>query len=163
MSNVTLRCLDCEFGNGKVRGLVCPASRITPPNFSFGCTLGKSPTTVRAPLPIKAPTPKAVKPTKSQPDKVPNRTELEYAHKYLAGKDYRYEGYPLRMANGHTYTGDWAVFQDGRAIEIHECKGGWSFASQQRSRLAFDQCRIEFPNIKFVWAKKTKKKGWVIK
>ena len=163
MSDVMFKCLDCEFSNGKTRGYACPASRITPQNFSAGCTLGKASTIVRKPEPIKAPSPKAVKPATVKQAPVMTATEREYAHRYLAGKDYRYEGHPLKMANGHTYTGDWAVFQDGQIIEIHECKGGWSFASQQRSRLAFDQCRIEFPKIKFVWAKKSKKKGWIVK
>lgn len=161
--SVIIKCLNCEFGNGKTRGNACPASRITPSNFSAGCDLGKPSTIVRKPEHIKAPTQKAVKPATVKQAPVMTATEREYARTYLAGKDIRFEGYPLKMANGHTYTGDFAVYSGGIVVEIHEVKGGWAFGSQQRSRLAFDQCRIEFPNIKFVWAKKSKKKGWVIK
>lgn len=158
-----MKCFECEFGNGDCRGLVCPASKITPADFKAGCNLAKASTSHRIPLQAKSPRSKAVKPATRQPDRLPNRTELEYATRFLAGKDYKYEGHSCKMENGHTYTGDWAVFVEGKVVEIHECKGGWSFASQGRSRLAFDQCRIEFPSITFIWAKKSKVKGWVVK
>ena len=157
-----MKCLECEYSNGKQRGLVCPASRITPIGFTAGCALGKPRQGPIVPEATKSPRPKVERPAKVKQDKVPNHTELEYARKYLAGMDYRYEAESLKMANGHSYTGDWAVYENGKLVEIHECKGGWAFGSQQRSRLAFDQCRIEFPHIRFVWAKKSKK-GWKIK
>jgi hypothetical protein len=92
---------------------------------------------------------------------VPNATETEYRDLFLAGKDARFEGCRLKMANGHAYTGDWAVYDGEEVKEIHECKGAYAFFSQARAKLAFDQCRIEFPHIKFVWGRKgRKKKGW---
>lgn len=167
-----MKCSECTMGDGEFRGSVCPACKITPVNFSAGCTLGKPrqvltisncpSKTARKADPISSPIPKAEKPAKVKQARAMTGTEREYARTYLVGTDARFEAYPLKMANGHTYTGDFAVYSGGAVIEIHECKGGWAFGSQQRSRLAFDQCRIEFPHIKFVWAKKTKN-GWVIK
>jgi len=63
------------------------------------------------------------------------------------------------MANGHRYTPDWVVVTAGGRIECHEVKGGYALHSHQRARLAFDQARIEFPWIMWVWAVKTKN-GW---
>jgi len=65
------------------------------------------------------------------------------------------------MANGHRYTPDWVVFQDGRPVACHECKGGYALHSQQRARLAFDQVRVEFPWLRWVWAVKTAN-GWKV-
>jgi hypothetical protein len=68
--------------------------------------------------------------------------------------DARYEALTFRMANGHRYTPDWVVFLDGRPVACHECKGGYALHSQQRARLAFDQARVEFPGLCWVWAVK---------
>jgi hypothetical protein len=158
-----MKCSDCKMSDGEFRGSVCPASKITPVTFTGGCTLGKSKARRASdPLPISLPSPRPVKPAKVKQGPTMNSTEREYARTYLAGKDVRFEGYPLKMANGHTYTADFAVYVGGVVVELHEVKGGYTMPSQQRSRLAFDQCRVEYPLIKFIWAKKSKK-GWSIK
>jgi len=89
-----------------------------------------------------------------QRGRCPNKTEADYRRQYLAGLDARYEGLTFRMANGHRYTPDWVVFEDGRPVACHECKGGYALHSEQRARLAFDQARVEFPWVKWVWAVK---------
>ena len=86
----------------------------------------------------------------------PNKTESDYRATQLRGMDARFEALTFRMANGHRYTPDWVVFHDGRPIACHECKGGYALGSQQRARLAFDQVRVEFPWIRWVWAVKVK-------
>ena len=91
----------------------------------------------------------------------PNKTEADYQRWHLRGMDARYEGLTFRMANGHRYTPDWVVFQDGRPVACHECKGGYALHSQQRARLAFDQVRVEFPWLRWVWAVKTAN-GWKV-
>lgn len=91
--------------------------------------------------------------------KVPNKTEADYRRHHLRGMDARYESLTFRMVNGHRYTPDWVVFVDGRPSQCHECKGGYALHSQQRARLAFDQVRVEFPGLVWVWAMKTKD-GW---
>jgi hypothetical protein len=91
--------------------------------------------------------------------KVPNKTEADYQRYHLRGMDARYEALTFRMVNGHRYTPDWVVFNDGRPSQCHECKGGHALHSQQRARLAFDQVRVEFPGLMWVWAVKTKD-GW---
>lgn len=92
----------------------------------------------------------------------PNKTEDEYRRTYLRGLDARYEAITFRMANGHKYTPDWVVFdQGGEIVSCHECKGGYALHSQQRARLAFDQCAAEFPAFKWTWAVK-KPEGWEI-
>jgi hypothetical protein len=69
--------------------------------------------------------------------------------------DARFEALTFRMANGHRYTPDWVVFTNAGNIECHEVKGGYALGSEQRARLAFDQARVEFPWITWVWAKKS--------
>ena len=91
----------------------------------------------------------------------PNKTEADYQRYHLRGQDARYEAISFRMTNGHRYTPDWVVFVDGRPAECHECKGGYALHSHQRARLAFDQARVEFPGLKWVWATKTTE-GWRI-
>jgi hypothetical protein len=91
----------------------------------------------------------------------PNKTELDYQRRHLRGMDARYEALTFRMANGHRYTPDWVVFVDGKPVACHECKGGYALHSQQRARLAFDQARVEFPGLCWVWAVKSAD-GWQI-
>lgn len=93
--------------------------------------------------------------------KGPNKTEKAYLDQKLRGKDARFEALTFRMSNGHRYTPDWVVFEAGRPIECHEVKGGYAFRSQQRARLAFDQARVEFPGLRWVWARKTDG-GWEV-
>ena len=91
----------------------------------------------------------------------PNKTEADYQRYHLRGLDARFEAVTFRMANGHRYTPDWVVFADGRPVACHECKGGYALHSQQRARLAFDQVRVEFPGLVWVWAVKTPA-GWQV-
>ncbi len=93
--------------------------------------------------------------------KGPNKTEADYQRYHLRGLDARFEAVTFRMANGHRYTPDWVVFVDGRPSQCHECKGGYALHSQQRARLAFDQVRVEFPGLVWVWAVKTPA-GWQV-
>jgi hypothetical protein len=87
--------------------------------------------------------------------RVPNKTESEYQRLHLCGMDARFEALTFRMVNGHRYTPDWVVFTNSGNIECHEVKGGYALGSEQRARLAFDQARVEFPWIVWVWAKKS--------
>jgi hypothetical protein len=82
-----------------------------------------------------------------------SQTEIEYQRDILAGKKAQFEAITLRMANGHRYTPDFFVFNDG-VIEMHEVKGSYQLNSEQRAKLAFDQCKVEYPMFKFVWAVK---------
>jgi len=95
-------------------------------------------------------------PTGGRKSRGPNKTEVDYQRRHLRGLDARYEAVTFRMANGHRYTPDWVVFTDGRPSQCHECKGGHALGSQQRARLAFDQVRVEFPGLVWVWAVKVK-------
>ncbi len=96
--------------------------------------------------------------------KQPNTTEQRYLRECLsAWKTVRYEWMAFKMANGHSYTPDWVVYDtEDNIVECHEVKGSYAMFSQGRARLAFDQCRVEFPKIKWVWAKQKKKGGWKI-
>ena len=93
--------------------------------------------------------------------KGPNKTEAAYRNTCLANRDARYEAITFRLANGHRYTPDWVVIQDGRLVACHEVKGGYKLHSHGRARLAFDQARIEYPGISWIWVVKTKA-GWAI-
>jgi hypothetical protein len=88
-----------------------------------------------------------------------NKTERHYLANVLRGKDARYEALTFRMSNQHRYTPDFVVFEAGAPTECHECKGSYALHSQQRARLAFDQCLKEFPGLHWIWAVKSKG-GW---
>ena len=81
----------------------------------------------------------------------PNATELAYLREGLVGVDARYEALTFRFANGHRYTPDWVVFFAGAPVACHEVKGGYRLHSHGRARLAFDQARVEFPGLTWVW------------
>jgi hypothetical protein len=153
-------CSSCQLGEGKFRGSVCPIASYTPATFATGCAMHRAKVTPKE-KPARVVTPGPTTPGEST--KKPNFTEEEYRRLHLGGKDARYEAVPFLMANGHRYTPDWVVVVDGIPTECHEVKGGHAMFSQGRAALAFDQCRVEFPHVKWVWATKTKKKGWVIK
>jgi len=74
-----------------------------------------------------------------------------------------FQGLRIELASGHVYTADlW--FPDRRAaVEVK----GYRHPSVGRSRLAFDQARIERPDLHFVWmerkkASRGKPDRWVI-
>lgn len=94
--------------------------------------------------------------------RTPNKTEAHYRLIHFRGLDARYEALTFRMSNGHRYTPDWVVFEEGRPVACHECKGSYKLHSQQRARLAFDQCAKEFPGLNWFWAVKDKTApgGW---
>ncbi len=97
--------------------------------------------------------------------RAPNKTEARYRAEMIDRRSdiaaVHYEGLTLRMANGHRYTPDWVVVTTVGRIECHEVKGGYALQSQQRARLAFDQARVEFPWLGWVWAVKTND-GWKV-
>jgi len=111
---------------------------------------GRQPAKAQASPVPEPPTPKQRKPGDAASRK-PNSTEAEYARIFLRGKDARFEALTFRLANGHRYTPDWIVLENGLPVEAHEVKGSYRLHSHQRSRLAFDQARIEFPGIKWFW------------
>lgn len=96
----------------------------------------------------------------------PNKTEAAYRREILERRTdvaaIYFEGLTVRMANGHKYTPDWIVVTAAGRIECHEIKGGYALGSEQRAKLAFDQARVEFPWLAWVWARKTSN-GWEIK
>lgn len=102
--------------------------------------------------PVKALTPTAA-PTAKRRE--PNKTELRYRREVIDRNPQInsciYEGLTFRLSNGHRYTPDWIVVC-GEWIMAIEVKGSYRFYSHGRARLAFDQARIEWPAIRFVWA-----------
>ena len=91
----------------------------------------------------------------------PNATEQDYADRFLQGSDHRFQALTFHMRNGCDYTADWITFNEmGNPILAIECKGSYRFHSHGRAQLAFKQCQLEYPGIKFSWATKTKE-GWV--
>lgn len=108
-------------------------------------------TSHRAPDAIPAAKPKAKGMTK---------TEAE-AKRMHCPPDARFEPLTFTMANGHRYTPDFAWWQDGR-LHCLEAKGSYKLGSYQRARLAFDQAKVEFPDVRWVWAERRKDGSWRI-
>lgn len=92
--------------------------------------------------------------------KQPNKTEAEYGK--LLGLEFPgalivFEGFSFRMSNGHRYTPDWVVCKDDLLLCVEvkaRGKNGFRHPSYQRARLAFDQCRHDYPAIQWRWAEK---------
>jgi hypothetical protein len=66
-------------------------------------------------------------------------------------------GITFRMSNGHKYTPDFIVMHDGwlMVVEVKQRgKNGFRQHSYQRAKLAYDQCKVEFPLFKYRWAEK---------
>lgn len=92
--------------------------------------------------------------------KQPNKTEAEYGK--LLGLEFPgalivFEGLSFRMSNGHRYTPDWVVCQEDLLLCVEvkaRGKNGFRHPSYQRARLAFDQCRHDYPAIQWRWAEK---------
>jgi hypothetical protein len=97
-------------------------------------------------------TPPLSKPKRSKMTK----TEAEYFARLMnwhGSDNVTFQGITLRMRNGHKYTPDFVVYDEGK-IELHEVKGAYRLGSYQRARLAFDQARVEWPMFTFWWAEK---------
>ena len=183
------KCVSCWYWVGGVRGENCPMAKWVSIGFSAGCNLHKPRESIECPveprkaggrsLPVqreivarkRRPARPTVTPEGSTGMKEPNTTEAEYGKLFMADRKAVYEGFTFKMLNGHKYTPDWVVFDDnGGVLEAHEVKGGYAMFSQGRARLAFDQCKVEFPHVKFYWAKKLDKKKrkkdgnvWIVK
>lgn len=92
--------------------------------------------------------------------KQPNKTEAEYGK--LLGLEFPgaliiFEGFSFRMTNGHRYTPDWVVCREDLLLCVEvkaRGKNGFRHPSYQRARLAFDQCRHDYPAIQWRWAEK---------
>jgi len=69
--------------------------------------------------------------------------------------DARYEALTFKMANSRKYTPDWVVFDGGRPVSCHECKGSYKLHSHGRAQLAFAQCKVEFPGLEWIWHEAT--------
>lgn len=146
-------CIECTMWDGSHRGVACRMNAVVAPGYRGPCSEFR-----QAGLGAVLHT----RPTsKTRAPSGPNKTEADYQRTYLRGIDARYEALTFRMANGHRYTPDWVVFEDGKPIACHECKGGYALHSQQRARLAFDQATVEFTGLVWVWAVKGAN-GWEV-
>jgi len=96
----------------------------------------------------------------SDSHKTPNKTESEYRYRLeleFVGCRAIFEGMTLRMANGHKYTADWMVVKaDGSILLVEIKNAAYQHASYGRSKLAFNQCRVEYPMFSYRWAEKEK-------
>lgn len=97
--------------------------------------------------------------------KCPNKTEGEY-HRLLSSEfpmcAPKFEAMTLYLDNGHRYTPDFAVnLLNGQILLVEVKNAAYKHASYGRSRMAFDQCRIDWPQFRYRWAEKTSQ-GWIV-
>lgn len=91
----------------------------------------------------------------------PNETEKLFRLLHLgAHADVKYEAVTFNFANGHRYTPDFCYFLESGNMCCVEVKGKRKLWSYQRARLAFDQAKVEFPQISFFWAEEQKDGTW---
>lgn len=104
----------------------------------------------------------------SQPKpRQPSKTELAWFHEKaepaLQANELisaRYEALSFRLANGHRYTPDFVCEDAHGKLICVEVKGSYRLGSYQRARLAFDQARLEWPAIRWIWAERQKDGSW---
>jgi hypothetical protein len=86
------------------------------------------------------------------------KTETEYGARLsfeFPGCKIRFEPIALTLENGHRYRPDWLVHLPCGGILLVEVKnGGFQHASYGRSKMAFNQARIDFPTFRYRWAEK---------
>ena len=103
------------------------------------------------------------------PAKAPkqSKTELAYQREVLdpqvaagAIKSVQFEALTFRLDNGHRYTPDWVCLNSKDQTVCIEVKGSYRLGSYQRARLAFDQAKVEWPSIIWIWAERQKDGSW---
>jgi hypothetical protein len=104
-------------------------------------------------------------PAKEIRKRQPNKTETEYGYRLsleFPGCKIVFEGITLRLDCGAKYTADWCThLPDGKILLCEVKNSGYKHASHGRSRLAFSQAKIDFPQFIFRWCSKDKT-GWSI-
>lgn len=102
---------------------------------------------------------------KTRGKRQPTKTEaaaIEYLKRLPDVVDVRFNPMSLHLANGHRYTPDASFIRYGD-LHIVEVKGSYRLGSLQRSRLAYDQARIEWPMFTFWWMERQKDGTWRFK
>lgn len=95
----------------------------------------------------------------------PNKTEASYMHLLafeFPGCKITFEGISLKLDNGARYTPDIVVHAPDGLLLVEVKNSAYRHASYGRSRMAFNQCRIDFPQFKYRWAEKDKN-TWDVK
>ena len=90
----------------------------------------------------------------------PNKTESEAG--VMLGYEFPgcklvFEGITLRLDCGMAYTGDWNVhLPDGKILIVEVKNAGYKHPSYGRSKMAFNQCKIDYPMFSYRWMVKNK-------
>jgi len=132
-----------------------------PPNRVAICAPGYGPAftnIIAGQIPAQAP-------NKSRKPRQPTKTESaarEFLLRTGLYREVRWNCMALILANGHRYTPDFVGIRqdDPTALTVFEVKGTYRLCSLQRSRLAFDQARIEWPMFTFAWMERQKDGTW---
>jgi hypothetical protein len=74
----------------------------------------------------------------------------------------RFNGVSFRMENTHRYTPDFSWFDASGRLTCLEVKGSYKLESYQRARLAFDQCRSEYPFVVWIWVERNTDGTWKV-
>ena len=110
--------------------------------------------------PSAAPAAQASVPAEKQSKKpAMTKTEME-AQRLFCPPGARFEGVTFAMSNGHRYTPDFVWWGDDGRMTCMEVKGSFRLGSYQRAKLAFDQCKAEFPQVTWVWKERQKDGSW---
>jgi hypothetical protein len=99
-------------------------------------------------------------PKTTTPKEQMSKTEKEYERLFLANIPHKFQPFTFHMSNGLKYRPDFYVPGERTFWEI---KGGYRLPSHGRSLLAFNQCRVEFPEFNWKLAIKGKDGVWIIK
>lgn len=132
-----------------------------------------------ASLPSVEPAKQIIRQSKREPNKTERRFEMDYLTGWLAAqeiKNYEYEGMTLEIANGCTYTPDWAVnTRFGGTIRWQsEIEFGYpgmplKFYEIKARQMIFDDAVVKlkvaaakYPQFQFFLCAYESKTGWII-
>ena len=103
-------------------------------------------------------------PKKARKPRQPTKTESaarEFLLRTGLYREVRWNSLTFALANGHRYTPDLVcIRKDDQALTIVEVKGNYRLGSLQRSHLAFDQAKLEWPMFTFAWMERQKDGTW---
>ena len=103
-------------------------------------------------------------PKRGRKPRQPTKTESaarEFLLRTGLYREVRWNSLTFALANGHRYTPDLVcIRKDDQALTIVEVKGNYRLGSLQRSHLAFDQAKLEWPMFTFAWMERQKDGTW---
>ena len=87
------------------------------------------------------------------------KTEQEAMRRFCP-PDARFEAITFHLACNHRYTPDLCWWDELNVLHCMEVKGSYKLNSYSRSKLAYDQAKVEFPKVAWQWKQRNSDGSW---